>query len=133
MKIQNCKCACCGGEEMFFVFTAINNGAIDASTTFSVKNSFRNNKYKSGMQLEPSDLRKLLGECEAISLMCLECVDECDSLEITFESHEPKLVEHANAKEIIRYMLGEEITPEDPIWSLADMYEFMLTPTMEVE
>lgn len=123
-KIEKCACSCCHQEKMKFIFVTNQFGNLEVDTSFKVEASYDNSTFIEGYILNQIELKHLLVDSIEIDLMCMDCLNDCNSFDLTYKGKAPKHFEGVSGKELIREVLDDSISNDEGIWTLNDLARF---------
>jgi len=128
LKIKNCKCACCGGDEVSFMFITNNYGSLETNSDFIVREVLDDSPFKPKHQLTASELTMLMQDCVLVDVLCMTCINECERISIEVEDGVEELFDGMDGKSILRYVLADSVPSDTPMWTIEDLEHFMVTP-----
>ena len=127
-RIEKCVCSCCGHEDMMIIFVTNKMGNVETKTNFLVDDSYDNSPYTKGRILNLYDLDTIFRDSHAIEVMCMECMGDCNELDLKFEGESMRRGVTITGKELVREVLEDMIDVDDAVWTLNDLETMMGTP-----
>lgn len=128
LKIKSCKCACCGSDDVSFIFVTNTQGSIESNSDFTVRAVLDDSPFVEGYQLKDAELIKIMQDCVMVDVLCMACINECENISIEVEDGVQELFDGMDGKSILRHVLADAMPSDTPVWTMDDLERFMTTP-----